>query len=424
MKTRSQKKLAVAACIAAGALAFTACGSSSNSKSSSGGGHVTLTELDDYGPGLPQYAAFKWLLADYEKTHPNIKIARESVAGAEILPKLLAESQTNTLPDLAVPDNPDMPNIEATNKFLNLNADLAKWGQWQDYLAGSKAVTSDKSGTFGIEIGTNDLGMIYNKKVFAQAGITTLPKTWAQLLTVSKQLVAKDKNLTYGAIGFGGGCTDWQLDPWFYSEGININQLTSPKMVAAVDFWAKLLKSGLASKEVITQCQSTNIPQMIQGKVAMVEDGPWDFPTLDAAHADWGDFAIPLASAGDKESVPLGGEVWTIPKSSAATETAAWNFIKWSQTPKILLQFDAKLGYIAVRPALWPTEEKADPRLTAFIQELKYAQGRTTVLGANFNTYGTDLNTATVQVLLGQKTAPVALAAAQKAAQATISSSS
>lgn len=391
------------------------------------GKHITLTEIDDYPAGLPQYAAYQWLFTTYEKTHPNVTIARESVSGTEILPKLLAEASTGTLPDLAVPDNPEIPNLAATGKFVNLNPYLKKWGQWGDYLPGSKAVTTVKGAVYGIEIGTNDLGIFYNKKIFAEAGITP-PKTtwtWAQFLADSKQIVAKVKGLTYGAFGYGGSCGgNWQLLPFIYSQGLNVNNMTAPGTVAAVDFWNELLKDGLANREVITQCQSTNIPQLIQGKLAMAEDGPWDLPTFAKAHfTDWGALPLPLRTAGDKESVPLGGEVWTIPKTNSATEKAAWDFIQWSQQPKILLQFDAKLGYFAVRPALWPVEEKADPKITPFIQELKHAVGRTTVLGLKFNTYSLDLNTALLQVLEGQKSAPDALAGALKAAKTTLASS-
>jgi multiple sugar transport system substrate-binding protein len=415
-----------ATCAVLGLVAVTAaaCGNNGGS-SSSAGGKITLTELDDYPAGLPQYAAYQWLFNTYEKTHPNVKIARQSVSGPEILPKLLSEAQTHTLPDLAVPDNPNLPNLEATGQFVDLTPYLTKWGQWNSYLPGVRAVATNKTGTYGILIGTNDLGIFYNKKVFAQAGIKTLPKTWADLLTVSRTLKAKVPGLTYGAIGVGGQCGgNWQLLPFVYQQGLNVNQLTAPGTAAAVNFWAQLLKEGLANKEIITQCQSTNIPQLIQGKLAMAEDGPWDLPTFASDHfTDWGAFSIPLSSASDKASVPLGGEVWMIPKSDSATETAAWNFIKWSQSPQILLQFDAKLGYFSVRPSLWPAEEKANPAITPFIQELKYAQGRTTVLGANFATYSTDLNTALAQVLQGQKTAQQALSEAAAAAKSSIGGS-
>jgi multiple sugar transport system substrate-binding protein len=406
------------------ATATAGCGSSGGS-GSPGGGKITLTEIDDYPAGLPQYAAYQWLFDTYEKTHPNVKIQRQSVSGTTFLAKLLSEAQTHTLPDLAAPDNPDLPNLEATGQLTSLTPYLNKWGQWDSYLPGVRAVATSKGQAYGILIGTNALGFFYNKKIFSEAGITTPPATWAQMISDSKTIVAKVPGLTYGAVGFGGNCGgNWQLLPYIYQQGLDVNDLTSPGVAAAVNFWATLLKDGSANKEVITQCQSTNIPQLIQGKLAMAEDGPWDLPTFQADHfTDWGAFSIPLQSTSDHESVPLGGEVWTIPKSNPATEQAAWNFIQWSQTPSILLQFDAKLGYFSVRPSLWPQEEKANPAITPFINELKYAKGRTTVLGANFNTYSTDLNTALVQVLEGQKTATDALSEAATSAKASIGGS-
>jgi len=418
------KPLATTCVLATLAGTLAACGSSGSGSASGSGSSITLTEIDDYPAGLPQYAAYQWLFNAYEKAYPNVKIVRQSVSGTEILPKLLSEAQTHTLPDLAVPDNPNLPNLEATQQFVNLSPYLTKWGQWSSYLPGAQAVATNSTGTYGILIGTNDLGIFYNKKIFAEAGITTLPTTWAQLLSVSKTIVSKVPGLTYGAIGVGGNCGgNWQLLPWVYQQGLNVNQLTAPGMANAVNFWAQLLKEGLANKEIITQCQSTNIPQLVDGKLAMVEDGPWDLPTFTSDNfSDWGAFQIPLSSATDKESVPLGGEVWMIPKTNSATEQAAWNFIQWSQSPQILLQFDAKLGYFSVRPSLWPAEEKATPAITPFINELKYAEGRTTVLGANFATYSTDLNTALAQVLEGQKSATDALSEAAAAAKSSIGS--
>ena len=406
------------------AMAAAGCGSHGGG-STSANGKITLTEIDDYPAGLPQYAAYQWLFNTYEKSHPNVKIQRQSVSGTTFLAKLLSEAQTHTLPDLAVPDNPDLPNLEATGQFVSLNSYLKKWGQWDSYLPGVRAVATSKGQAYGILIGTNDLGIFYNKKIFAQAGIKSVPKTWAQLLSVSRQIKAKVPGLTYGAIGVGGNCGgNWQLLPWIYQQGLDVNDLTAPGTAAAVNFWAQLLKEGLGNKEIITQCQSTNIPQLEQGKLAMAEDGPWDLPTFAKDNfKDWGAFAIPLSSPGDKASVPLGGEVWTIPKTNPQTEQAAWNFIQWSQSPNILLQFDAKLGYFSVRPSLWPQEEKANPAITPFIQELKYAKGRTTVLGAKFATYSTDLNTALAQVLEGQKSAKEALSEAAASAKSSIGGS-
>jgi multiple sugar transport system substrate-binding protein len=419
---RAAAGLLAAALLASGAAA---CGSSSHS-TQGGTTHTTLTEIDYYTPGLPQWAAFNWLFRDYEKTHPNVKIDRQTVSGTELESKELALATTHSLPDLALADNTYMPSLVATGQWLDLKPDLTQWGQMKDYLPAVWPQLTIKGGIYGIMDGTNALGFIYNKKIFAEAGITSVPTTWAQMLSDSKTIVAKVKGLTYGAVGFGAetGCgAGWQFLPYVYQQGLNINDLTSPGMVAAVDFWNTMLKDGYANKEVITQCQSTNIPQLVDGKLAMVETGQWDFPTLAADHFnDWGTFPIPLRTPSDHPAVPLGGEVWTVPKTSSAGETAAWNFLKWSQQPAIEYEFDLKLDYTPVRPTLLAKFEKADPRVTPFVKEISYGVGRTTALGLKFPTYETALGTALVQVLEGQKSATSALAAADAAAKRGIAS--
>ena len=156
----------------------------------------------------------------------------------------------------------------------------------------------------------------------------------------------------------------------------------------------------------------------------MVETWQWDFPTLAADHFnDWGTFPIPLRSPGDHPASPMGGEVWTVPKTNVAGETAAWSFLEWG---------GAAIHRVPVRPEAQLHPGGADhcgrhlrrqiPRVTPFVQELKYAVGRTTALGLKFPTYETDLQTALIQVLEGQKPAPSVLSAALASAKNTLAS--
>ena len=386
--------------------------------------HLTLTEIDYYTPGLPQWAAFNWLFNQYDKTHPNVTINRQTVAGSSLLSKELALASTHSLPDIALADPTYTPSLYATGQWTNIKPYLVKWGQMSQYAPAEWPQMTFNGGIYGILDGMNDLGFIYNKKIFAEAGITSVPTTWAQMISDSKTIVSKVKGLTYGAVGYGGVCgAGWQFLPYIYQQGLDVNDMTAPGMVAAANFWGTLLKDGYANKEVITQCQSTNIPQLVAGQLAMVETGQWDFPTLAADHFnDWGTFAIPLRSPSDHPAVPLGGEVWTVPKTNPASEQAAWNFLQWAQTPSIELTFDEKLNYTPARLSLWPAFEKADPRVIPFVQELKYGVGRTTALGTKFQTYSTDLQTALIQVLEGQKSASSALSAALASAKSTLAS--
>jgi multiple sugar transport system substrate-binding protein len=387
-----------------------------------GPAQIVITEQDWYGVG-EQNTAFNWLFQTYMKTHPGITIKREPIP-SEVYPnKLLQEAQTNALPDIANVDNPYMPQFEATGKVVPLNAWVQKWGQWDSYIPASRIVTTGAhNNIYGIQIGTNDLAIFYNKKLFAQAGVTSLPTTWAQLLSVGKQIIAKDKGLTYGAFSFGattGGCdAGWQFEPWLMSAGANLSvpDITSPGTVAALSLWVNLVKSGVATKSVLSMCQETNVPWLVQGKVAMIEDGPWDLGLIAQAHAtnQIGYFEIPVQTAGEKPSSPMGGEVWTIPQTNPASEQAAWNFIQWSQTPSVLLQYDNRMDYLSVRPAVSAIQEKQNHELTAFVDELASVRSRTQYLGALYGTYSTDVSVAIQQAILGEATPAAALATAQK----------
>ena len=120
----------------------------------------------------------------------------------------------------------------STGDWVNLKPLLTKWGQMKDYLSATFPQATYKGGIYGIPDGLNTLAFIYNKKLFAEAGITTPPATWAQLLTDSKRLITKVKGLTYGAVGFAAqtGCasTSHVHDPYILQQGLDVNDITSP----------------------------------------------------------------------------------------------------------------------------------------------------------------------------------------------------
>jgi multiple sugar transport system substrate-binding protein len=384
---------------------------------------IALTEFDDFpngANGTAPYEAITWLLNEYQKTHPNVTIKAQHMEGSAQLNKLLSEAQTNSLPDIVLSDNPRVPNLVATGKFEDLKPVIDAWGEWGQYIDGSKEVVTVDNKIYGVMIGTNGLAFFYNTDMFKKAGIQSPPTTWDELLADAQKLKASVPGLTHGAILVGGGCAGyWQLLPFIYQQGVDIDNLEAPEIAAAVDLYKSFLDTGVATKEIITSCQTQDLQEFIAGNIGMVEEGPWSLPAFQEANfTSWGDFSIPLRSSSNTLSTPLGGEVWMMPKNTPEKEAAVWDFIKWTQTPDILLEFNKRLGYVSVRSALWPQQEAATPALKAFIDELAGAKGRTSKLGANFNAYAGALNTAVQQVLTGQKDTASALAAAQKAAVA------
>lgn len=386
--------------------------------------HITLTEEDWWGT-QPQYGAFNWLFSTYEKTHANVTIKRDVVPSTVLPNKVLSQAQTHTLPDIIVNDNPYVPEDAAAKAFVPLNSYIRKSHfPWSSYLPATRTITTVHGQIEGIQIGTNDLLIFYNKAIFAKAGITSLPQTWNQLYADAQKIKSSVKGLTYGAISFGAMCgAGWQFEPWLASAGakLSITDITAPGTVAALSFWAKLVKNGLATKNVLSMCQTTNLPWLTEGKVAMIEDGTWDLVTLQKEHAlpKVGFIKFPVENLSDKPSVPLGGEVWEIGATNPKAEQEAWNFVKWSQQPKILYQFDNKMDYLALRSPVYEEQAKANPTLVPFIQELQGGFSRTQYLpGNDYARYSTIVQDAIGKAILGEATPRAALEAAQKQMEA------
>jgi multiple sugar transport system substrate-binding protein len=403
-------RLACGAFLASAALVLAGCSGSGGTANS--GGEITLQEIDDYIPTSPQGIAIDWLFTEYHNTHPNVTIKKTGIPANE-LQKLQAQATTNSLPDIAMIDNPNYPVLAATGKLRSIP--LESWDLQNAYVKGAQEVVTDKQGNIGgVFIGTNTLAVLYNKDMFAKAGITSVPTTWDEFLTDAKKLTSA------GVTGFmfsakNNGCSAWQFNPWQWTAGGVDNALADAGNVKALSFLTSLVQQGVSSRDVVNQCQDEGMNALVQGQTAMIENGPWSFSTLNAAkNLNWGSFPIPVPSAGDKLIVPLGGEVWTLPKTGdSANEAAAEAFLKWSQTPEILEQFDAKLGYVPVMTSLWPSVEKADPAMTSFIDSLEFARGRTTLLGTKTPSQVSALGLAIQQSILGQDSPTGALTAAQ-----------
>lgn len=404
----------------AATLVLVAAGGCSNSpsSSSSSSGQVTLEAYDYYVASSPQGKAIDALYADYQKSHPNVKIDR-TVVPTNLLPKLQSMATTNSLPDIAMVDNPDYPVFAATGKLRSLTSALKDWGLSDAYIPGATAVVTNAQGdTGGVFIGTNTLAIIYNKDMFAKAGITQVPTTWDEFMADGKKLTSKGVQ-GFMFAGQNNGCSAWQFNPWQWTAGGTDKSLTDPGNVKALTFLTGLVQSGVSSKDVVNQCQDQGMEALVHNQTAMIENGPWSFSTLNAATSlKWGTFPIPVPTAGDKLIVPLGGEVWTLPNTGdAGREKAALDFLQWSQKPQTLLDFDAKLGYVPVQKALWPAAEKANPDVKSFIDSLQYARGRTTDLGTKTSAHVAALGTAIQQSLLGQDSPAKALTGAQAQAK-------
>jgi multiple sugar transport system substrate-binding protein len=407
MTKSSRRTLALASAASIALLALAACSSGSGGSGGASSAPVTLTETDYY-TGAPQTGQIAGVL-NACGAQAGVKIEREQVPRTQLVPKLLQDAAARSLPDLVLADNPDLQQLASTGGLVSLSANgLSTTGLYPSIVSAG----SYQGQTYGIAPGVNDLALYYNKDLFTKAGLTP-PTTWAEL-------TADAKALTSGArkgIAFSAAATEegsFQFEPFFWSAGANLSNLDSSQAAAALTLWKTLVSDGYASKSVVNWSQSDVEAQFQAGNAAMMVNGPWQLPLLNAATGlHFGIVQIPVPAASDPAVSPLGGEVWAVGRSNSAREAKAVAVVKCLLSPANSVQWSKDAGYIPSNEAAAAQLAKSNPQLDPFISEVATAKARTAQLGTAYPKVSTALWNALQEALAGGMSPQAALTQAQ-----------
>jgi multiple sugar transport system substrate-binding protein len=385
MRLHQRRMRRVLAVIGAAALAATAAACSSGSSSSgSSNGKVTITEFDYYTGGAN--AAINAYNAQFMKAHPNITVKRTSVPYANLITKILQDASAGDMPNLMLIDNPNVPEVAATGQLVAF--DKLPGFTTAGYTPGASAECTYQGKHYCYAIGTNTIGLFYNKAMLAAAHLSP-PTTWAQLQSDAKALTTSSH---YG-IAFdatGDEQSTWQLEPFFWSNGASLTSVNTPAFQQSLQLWTNMVKDGSASKSVLQWGQDPDLTQQfLHQKAAMIVDGPWIFPELNAAgwkyNKQYGIVSIPVRQTGQKVITPLGGETMDIGAGgSAAQQKAAWEWIEGMQKPATMEHVTSQMYYLPTKPAVVAQYLKGGPEYTVFADEIENARPRTTEYGANY----------------------------------------
>ncbi|HVU68988.1 MAG TPA: extracellular solute-binding protein [Ktedonobacteraceae bacterium] len=399
-----------------------ACGGSSGGSSSNG--KITITEMD-YWSIASQSAILQKLFSQYEKLHPNITIQRTAVPFANLLPKADQEAASHTLPNILVLDNPDVAAFAATGALTQLDSFMQGKFSPSDFYAGPASTMTYQNKTYSFPVGSNDLALFYNIKMFKDAGLKP-PTTWSELLDDAKALTHGD---TYG-FAFSAPSDEqatFQFEPYLWGNQGDLAHVNSTQAVAALQVLTTLVKNGWASKGALNWGQPDVATQFGEGHAAIMENGPWELPVLEQQYhmtygTDFGVVALPVPQSGVSPVSPLGGEEWTIPVSSdKAAVQAAWDLVSWLQEPEQLQQLDKEFGYIpAIKSAAAPLLQ-SQPDLQVFASELDTARARTAQLGEKYPKVSQAIWTAEQAALTGTLSPQAALAQAQQQIDSVLS---
>jgi multiple sugar transport system substrate-binding protein len=379
---------------------------------------ITLTEMDYFNtPG--QIAALALYTKQFEKAHPGVTVKRQYVPFANLNTKLLTQAAAHNLPNLLAVDNPFVSTMISTGQVIALS-DLKGFSKKGYYPAViNEGLSNGKYYSLPVA-GANSIALIYNIAMLKAANVKP-PKTWAQLRSAAKALT------TSGRYGIALTCeaaedTTWQWEPFFWSNGgkFTFANIASVPGVQALTLWKQLIDDGSASKDCLNWSQTPAAStQFIEGKAAMMVNGPWNFPTLNQNKMFYGKqfgiVPVPVRVPGQKVIVPLGGEDWMISKSgSSEAQQLAFEYIKGMQTPAMQLKLAKLFGYLPGKIAVAKKYvQQAGPEWKVYVNQTLFAHPRTLGLGVKYPKISQAVWTAIQAALSGSKSVQDALSTAQ-----------
>ena len=191
MVTRySRAAVGLAAVAAAVAVAACGTGTQEDTGGSSAGAKVTLTlkHITDNEP------AFTKLIAAYKKVAPNVTIKASYAPVDDLQTSLRAQLGGGGAPDLFVvwPGNGSAMSVQQLAP-TGVLADLSGADWINNVPENLRGLLGANGKTYMYSSGVTPIGAIYNKKVFAEAGIKEPPKTWDELLATCEKIKAAGK---------------------------------------------------------------------------------------------------------------------------------------------------------------------------------------------------------------------------------------
>jgi multiple sugar transport system substrate-binding protein len=229
-RTGSRARTTFAVAVAAGfALTVTACGSSTGSASSaasSANGAVTIS-VGCEPPTSTAVSRAGWVadVAAFEKLHPNITVKSDDSNPCDDPATFDAKLASGKTDNVFYTYFTDADNVISSGQAADIQkyaSQITDEGDIQSALLDVYRQGNSSSGDlYGIPTGNYSLGLVYNRTLFAKAGLdpNSPPTTWAQ---VESDAIAITKlgNGTVGYADYSAGNTGgWHFTAEDYSRG-------------------------------------------------------------------------------------------------------------------------------------------------------------------------------------------------------------
>jgi multiple sugar transport system substrate-binding protein len=422
-----RRRLAVAL-IAVLALVLAACGGGGGD-SSSGPTEIAVW----HGYQDTEGDVFKGLVAQYNKDHPEVKVSELYSSNDLVLQKVLTAVRGDSAPDVAYMFGSWSPNIAKIPQIVNMKDEVAKpdW-KWDDFYQAERDAATVGDKIVGVPALVDNLAIVYNKKLFADAGVAPPNPNWTW--DDFRAAAAKLTDPAKGQFGWlipadGSEDTVWHYAPMLWEAGGDILSPDNTKAVFNSDAGVKALtvlqQMAVTDKSLYLDTTNENGPKLMNsGKVAMLVTGPWDLSSLPDIDYDVQVMPTFAGSDGGHQTI-AGPDNWVVFNNGDKRKQAAIDFVKWLTAPEQVKAFSLGTGDLPIRTSVGQDKAVLDklnenvPGTAAFVENLNNVK-KVRPQVEQYPAISESLGQAIVSVMLGKEQPQAALDTAAQAADAKL----
>ncbi|QDZ14828.1 extracellular solute-binding protein [Humibacter ginsenosidimutans] len=352
---RKSRILAVGAVGIAAALALSACSGTGSGSSGDNNNSSSIGKVDGKGKTLTVWEMNGDLSTDTlnainkeftKQTGAKVKVQMQQWDG--IGPKVTTALSTSTPPDVIDIGNTQVAGYAANGGLLDLTkykSDLEQGGTWLGGLVDPATVNGK---LYGVPSFAGTRAVIYNKKIWAAAGVTEAPTTYDELTAdLDKVKAANASKADFSAFYLPG--QNWYAGTQFVWDAGGQIATQSGKTWKG-GFSSDAAQKGLNDFKKFENAYSvasartldTDKPDQDQvfadGKAGAILGNGWEIGSITTDNKslttdDLGSFPFP-GTSGKNQPVMLGGSVWSIPVKSKNSQLAlVWT--KIASSPSI-----------------------------------------------------------------------------------------
>jgi multiple sugar transport system substrate-binding protein len=366
--------------------------------------------------------AIKKLAQDFNATHHKITVTVQFYGNSDYaLQKVLAAIAGGKPPDISYLYGSWAANIATNPSTVDLSPYVhdPSFG-WNNFWQAERNVTTVNGRVIGVPALVDNLALVYNKRLFAQAGLAppTPSWTWNDFENAALKLTnPAKKQFGWAYVNDGSEDTVWRFWALLWQAGGSI--LSSDGKHAAFDSPAGLkaltLLQTLASHNAIYLDNGSGnyLGLFTSGHIGMLWTGPWDLSSITAGNQPYGVQILP----GDVNHQTISGpDNWVVFNNGSARVKAAVEFLKWFTSPAVDLRWSMMTGDLPIRSDVsklpgYQQFLKKYPQVGVWVQNLNNAVQSRPVT-TSYPRISTAVGQAVQSVLLGKASPQHALSQA------------